>query len=207
MVMRNLRTVLLAGVAAVGLTGIAFAASPQTHVMTVRLPGGGVEQIRYTGDIAPQVVVEPAFPAAWQPVFAPDPAFAALQRISAEMDREAADLWQQAQAMLSQPPSGLAAAAFADMPAGSRSYRLVTTMTGNGVCMRSTEITAQGDGRPPQVVTRTAGDCSGPAGANAGSIGLPTAPPAPANRPEIVLTRATGTHPAAGLVREATWQR
>ena len=57
--MRTFQQALLAGVAAgiVGLSGAAFAQSGKTHVMTVRLPDGGVAQIRYTGDVAPQVSV------------------------------------------------------------------------------------------------------------------------------------------------------
>src|SRR5271166_163388 len=53
MVMRKVRTALLAGTAAVavaGLSGVALARD--LHVMTVRLPGGGVAEIRYTGDAA-----------------------------------------------------------------------------------------------------------------------------------------------------------
>src|SRR5579863_8308821 len=97
MVMRTLRTALLAGVAAsaIGLSGAALAESPQTHVMTVRLPDGGVEEIRYTGDVPPQIVFAagPASTDVFAPLpsfFGPGSPFAALDRISAEMDRQAA---------------------------------------------------------------------------------------------------------------------
>jgi hypothetical protein len=94
--MRTLRTTLLAGVAAIatGFSGAALAQSPQTHVMTVQPPGGGIAEIRYTGNVAPQL----SFGESPAPidVFAPMPAlfgasspFAMLDRISAEMDREA----------------------------------------------------------------------------------------------------------------------
>ncbi len=48
MVMRSMRTALLAGAAAlaVGMPGAASAQSPQTHVMTIALPGGGTAAIR-----------------------------------------------------------------------------------------------------------------------------------------------------------------
>ena len=52
--MRNLKTALGAGVAAIaaiGFCGMALAQAPQIHTMTVTLPGGGVEQIQYTGPV------------------------------------------------------------------------------------------------------------------------------------------------------------
>jgi hypothetical protein len=205
MAMRKFRTLLLAGVAAVGLTGVAFADAPQRHVLTIQLPGGAVEQIRYTGDVAPQVVLQPAPFARLQPVFAPDPAFAELARVSAQMDRMAARLFRQAEALATVPPSAVTEAAIANMPAGSRSYSFVSTMTGNGVCMRSTEIAARGDGRPPQVVTHSSGNCgAAPGGGN--STALPTAQPPLRRGPEMLQTRATGARPYAGMIREATSQ-
>src|SRR5579864_1152310 len=93
--MRIVRTALSAGAAAVLLSatcGAAVAKGPQSHVMTVRLPGGGVEEIRYSGDVAPQVTVSPegipvsvAWPLA---MFDSDLSFAGLDRISAAMDRQ-----------------------------------------------------------------------------------------------------------------------
>jgi hypothetical protein len=204
MVMRHLGSLLLAGVAAVGLAGAARAADPQTHVMTVQLPGGGVEQIRYSGNVAPQVVVQPMPYTAMQPVFAADPAFATLNRISAEMDREAAYMLRQAQALATQP-TGVTETAVGNMPAGSQSYSFVSTMNGNNVCMRSTQITSRGDGQAPQVVTHTSGNCNALPG-SAGSTALPTAQPPAPQGPEMLQTRAVGPHPYAGLIREADWQ-
>jgi hypothetical protein len=63
MVMQVFRTALLAGAAAIavaGLSGVAAARDLNTHVMTVEVPGGGVAEIRYTGDLPPQVVFSPA---------------------------------------------------------------------------------------------------------------------------------------------------
>jgi hypothetical protein len=213
MAMRNLRVLVVAGVAAIGIAGYAgFAAaeSPGTHVMSVALPGGGVAEIRYTGDVPPQVTVAPDAPsfAAFAPLpamFGPDSVFAQIERISAAMDRHAATLLRQAEALAAQPPSGPTEAALADLPAGSGSYSFVSTMTGNGVCMRSVEITSRGDGQPPRIVRHASGDCgSMPNGAD--SVVLPPAP-APRPTPDILETKAHGAQPYAGLVREATWQR
>ena len=57
--MRVFRTALLAGAAAIaaaGLSGVAAARDLSTHVMNVQVPGGGVAEICYTGDVPPQVV-------------------------------------------------------------------------------------------------------------------------------------------------------
>ena len=52
--MRNVRTPLLAGAAAVALAALSGAAAARdfnTHLMTVQLPDGSVAEIRYTGDV------------------------------------------------------------------------------------------------------------------------------------------------------------
>jgi hypothetical protein len=76
---------------------VAEARDLNAHMMTVQVPGGGVAEIRYTGDVPPQVVFSPASMAlgAFMPFgafFGPASPFATLDRISAPMDREAASL-------------------------------------------------------------------------------------------------------------------
>jgi hypothetical protein len=206
--MRTLRKALFAGAAAValGFSGAALARTPQTHVMTLALPGGGVAQIRYTGNVAPQASFSavPAPLAAISPmpaVFGPASPFAALDRISAEMDRQAAAMLRQAQALAREAQSGrLTKAALRRLPPGSASYTFVSTMSGNSVCSESVEITAPGNGAPPRVVRHRSGNCAAMPG-GAGSIALPTATP-PAGRPDVVWTGAHGARPYAGLVRE-----
>jgi hypothetical protein len=65
--MQLLRTALLAGAAALAIFGTASAQT--ANVMTVALPGGGIAEIRYTGNIPPKVVIGEAPPAnaAWTP--------------------------------------------------------------------------------------------------------------------------------------------
>jgi len=228
--MRTFRNALLAGVAgaAIALSGAAFAQSGPNHTMTVRLPDGGIAQIRYSGNVAPRVT----FGEAPEPVdvFAPMPAlfgpgspFAAMERISAEMDRESAAMFRQADALAAAANSGqLAEAALRSLPPGSRSYSFVSTMSGPGsdnrVCSQSVEITGMGNGQPPRVVRRSSGNC-GPQGTlgsgTTGSVNLPTAAPqlarpapvwtsapAPASHPDVIWTGANGAKPYAGLVRE-----
>ncbi|HEV2336924.1 MAG TPA: hypothetical protein VGS13_15575 [Stellaceae bacterium] len=201
--MRNLRTLLLAGVAAsaIGFSGAVLAQSANTHVLTVRLPDGGLAQIRYTGDVPPHIAFSNVASVPMPALFGPDSPFAALDRISAEMDREAAAMFAQADALAAQAQSGQSTEAAArSLPPGSQSYTFVSTMSGNGVCTRSVEITARGDGAPPRVVSHSSGNCGAMPGGS-GSIGLPVAP-APANRPDVVWASAQGAKPAAGLVHE-----
>ena len=151
--MRITRTLLIAGVAAAAIAGVATAAALNTHTLTVRLPDGGVERIVYTGNVAPRVEVAPAgasLPVVWaaQPGF-DETAFAAMDRISAQMDQEMAAMFRQADALQARAlsgPDGLTTASTADLPAGAQSFSFVSTMSGAGVCSRSVEITSTGEG-------------------------------------------------------------
>ena len=207
--MRVLRTAALAAVAAaaIGFGGAASAQTSPTHVMTVALPGGGVAEIRYAGDVPPQVVFgeAPAPFAAWTPVasfFGPDSPFAMMERISAEMDRQAAAMFRRAEAIAAEARSGqLTEPSFGSLPPGSQGYTFVSTMSGNGVCTQSVEITSQGNGAQPRVVSHSSGNCGTTQGP-AGSVNLPAAPARPYKQPDLLLTKAGGPQPYAGMVRE-----
>ena len=201
---------LLAGVTAAvsaGLVGTAAAQGPTGHVETVALPGGGIAEIHYTGNIAPRVafVPGPVAPDLLPAMFGPRSPFAELQRISAAMDRQAASLFREA-ATLANEPAGLSEAAMRDLPPGSRSFSYIATMSGSGMCARSTTITSQGNGAPPKVVTQTSGNCTATGGSAPGSVGLPTAP---AQGPRMMEANDTGPQPYAGLVRPIPiqWER
>ena len=161
--MRLPQVVLLSGVAALMLTGIARAESEATHVMTLRLPNGQVEQIRYSGDVPPTVTLAPGF-VATSAAMAADP-FVMLRRIAAEMDQQTEALMRSISAMPLPGDSGL-----------------LSVAAGPGVCMRSVQITYAGNGAAPHVVSRTSGDCGVPAH-HAAPVMQPEAPsPAPAVR-------------------------
>jgi len=198
--MQILRTTLLAGAAALASFGPASAQTP--HVMTVALPGGGVAEIQYTGDVPPKVVIGEAPPAfaAGSPVasfFGPDSPFAMVDRISAEMDRQAAAMFRRAEMLSAQARSGQPLeAAFGNLPPGGNGYSYISTMTGNGVCTRSVEITSNGNG-PPKVVSHSSGNCGPAAGGSTGAA----APPQPAKQPDLVLTKADGAKPYTNMVR------
>jgi hypothetical protein len=83
---------MLAGTAAtlaVGVVAPAMAGDGRVHVLTLQLPGGGVERIEYTGDVPPRLVVMPTSRMVAVPMMDVDP-FATLNRISAMMDQQAA---------------------------------------------------------------------------------------------------------------------
>jgi hypothetical protein len=215
MVMRNVRTAILAGVAAIavaGLSGVAAARDLNTHVMTVEVPGGGVAEIRYTGDVPPQVVFSPA-PTTWSAstpfgaFFGSASPFAELERLSAAMDREAASLMRQAEQLAHAPTvrgNQPIEATFGNLPPGTTSYTMVSTWSGNGVCSQSVEITSPANGGQPRVVSHSSGNC-GSAPGSVGPIGTPTVP-APTHRPDMIETGLHGNAPYPGLVREASWQ-
>jgi hypothetical protein len=191
--MRVTRTLLVAGVAAAAIAGVATAAALNTHTLTVRLPDGGVERIIYTGNVAPRVEVAraAAVPIAWLGAAGfDDTAFAAMDRISVQMDREMAAMLQRADALESRAladQDDLRSVSASDMPAGARSFSYVSTMSGGGVCSRSVEITSTGEGQKPRVVSHSSGHC-GPSAAPDMSRSMDVAPAATPDRAGLVKT-------------------
>jgi len=163
---QKLRTFAVIGaavLAAAGLAGATAGELAKTHVLTVRLPDGSIEQVRYSGDQPPRISVDelPVFSPRFEP-FGDDSPFAMLDRMSAEMDREAAALWGET-ARLSDsallPSGALTAVDFGNPPPGARSFSVVSTFSGGHMCTRSVEYSASPDGGRPRIVTRTSGDC------------------------------------------------
>jgi hypothetical protein len=162
-----------------------MAAANHSRIMTVDLPDGSLARIEYKGDIAPKVTVEPM--TRLVPVQLADSAmtapFALFDRIAADMDRQMDAMFRQAR-MLEAASAGdapLDRAAFGALPAGTISYRFVSTGTGNGVCSRSVQVTSLGAGQQPKVVSNSSGDCGTPARATVPAVAAPTQAAAPAN--------------------------
>lgn len=175
-----------AALAAAGVAGLAAAEVRATHVLTIRLPGGQIEQIRYAGDVAPQVRIsrsaEPMdlfAPAADR--FGPSWAFAQMQAISTAMNHQAAMMLQQAataQANVTAGPGDLTLARVNSLPPGAHGVYMVWTSNGNGGCARTVEYASSGAGRTPAIVSRTSGDC-GPTSAPTGASPTHDRAPAP----------------------------
>lgn len=181
-----MRIALLAGAAGIvlaGLTGMATAQTvtnpAQTHVLNVRLPNGQVEQIRYTGDVPPTVILAPdAAMDAVVPSFGPGSPFAMLERMSADMDRQAAALFHEIDAM----------------PMNAGGFGVIPAMSGPGVCMRSVQVTFTGNGQAPHVVSQTSGDCGSVHGSTA-PVMLPSAPVPHRTAPDVILAKADTRSP------------
>ena len=158
----------LAGLGAVTLTGAALAASRDTHIMTVALPDGSTAKVKYVGNVAPKVTVAPA------PLPGPFAPFGLFDRSAFDMQRQIDALMREVGQMARFPIAGspgLNVAAYGNAPAGSSSVTVVTTSNGSKTCTRRTEVTSEGAGRPPKVVSRLSGDC----GDEAPAPGRPTA--------------------------------
>jgi len=164
--MRFKPVLVFTALALAGVTAAVAAEHETVHHMVVHLPDGSVEQISYTGDVAPRVVLTdaaaPLVPApfldtafgGWSP-------FADLQRISAEMDQRMSAMMHQvalAQAAASDP--AMQQAVMTGAPAGVTSFTSVSTFTGNGGCTQSVRVTGMGEGKAPQVIRTSSGDCS-----------------------------------------------
>jgi len=144
----------LAGLGAAALAGAATAASRDSHVMNIPLPDGSTARVEYVGDVAPKVTVVPG-------AVAP---FGLFDRSMFDMDRQIDAMMRQVDAMARAPMAvagvpGLNVAAYGNAPAGSQSVSVVSTSNGSKTCTRTTEVTSQGAGKPPKVMTNVSGDC------------------------------------------------
>jgi len=179
--MRSLASLFLAGAAVAGLAVAApsMARELDVHHMTIRLPGGGIETIEYTGKAVPRMIVHPvvvhqiADPWAgdfFWPVGFAMPSFVDFDRIAAQMDAQMVAMMRQAD-LLTRLPQGqtLNQAVLKDLPPGTTSFSYVSTATGNGVCTQVTRITRGAGDAKPQVVSQTSGDCGAPVHSGAGN--------------------------------------
>jgi len=155
--MRKAHAIVLGGLGAIALTSAAVAATRNTHTLDVPLPDGSVAKIEYVGDVAPKVTVTPA------PLSVGFPAFGMFDRSMADMQRQIDAMMRQVNEVAARPLAstpGMNVAAYANMPAGSSSVTVVSTSNGSKTCTRTTEVTSQGAGKPPKVVSNVSGDCS-----------------------------------------------
>jgi hypothetical protein len=195
--MRLKPVLMIAGLmAAAGVTA-AVAADRQearvvpVHVLNVHMPDGSIQQVRYTGDVAPRVVAVPV--AAVDPMmaaFGPDSPFAMMDRISAQMDAQMAGMMHQAAMMQSMTPEQLQQAAMrSGNGAGTTSVTMISSTGANGqVCSQSVRTVSLGDGKAPQIQRTSSGDCgsavSRPQGLTPTSA--PTAKAAPVATPAVL---------------------
>ena len=167
--MRKAFGLILAGLGAVTLTGAAAAASQDTHTLTVPLPDGSTARIDYVGNVAPKVTVNPA------PLSVGFPGFGYFDRSALDMERQIDAMMRQMKDMTARPLSGkpgMNVAAYGNAPAGSSSVTVISTTNGGVTCTRTTEVTSQGPGKAPKVLSNVSGDCGAAA---APKVAPPTA--------------------------------
>ncbi len=206
-----LKAILAGAAVTIGIgaaAGPALARDGQAHVLTVRLPDGGIEQIQYTGDVPPQVILAPAPAALAAPVFAPQfslgPSFAAMERIAAVMDQQAAAMMRQV-SELPMMTGGLVGG----LPPGVSGYSMISTMAGNNVCTRSVQITFSGGNAQPRMVSHTSGNCGPDQGAGVpAEVNAPVPVPAEptGSTPRTIEVKADGQAPYRALAHPAVWQ-
>jgi hypothetical protein len=196
---------LLVGAAAVA-TAIAvhpaIAQDGQEHVLAITLPGGGVEEIHDTGDVAPQVVWAPndgLIGAKWvDPAFGWGATFAAMERLNAAFAQQEAALLRDVAALSGTPHFAL--------PPGATGYSVVQTITGNGVCTQTTQISYMGNGIKPRTVSSSTGDCGAShAGGLPANLPSPSAPSHTAPAVRTWETKAASPHVPSNLVQVAAW--
>ncbi|MEI9988623.1 MAG: hypothetical protein WDM86_01175 [Rhizomicrobium sp.] len=161
--MKSFLPVVAAGAGTLLLAGsVALAASrPAVHDITIPLPGGGVEHVQYTGDVAPKIVFD-AHPFFWTVPANRTRPFADFEALDAAMDRQMDAMLRQVQA-LQAPNGGLNDAARRALPPGTSSSSWIVTTNGARSCVRTIQIRAPETGGKPQVVSQTSGDCGDPA--------------------------------------------
>ena len=197
--MRLTRTLIATGIvtglaAIAGVTAVSAAERQPIHTMLVHLPDGSVEQVRYTGDVAPRVVLRPVAVDPMLAAFGPDSPFAMMDRISAQMDARMAGMMQQAAAMQRMTPEQLQQTALASAPGTTSSFTFVSSSSGNGTCSQSIRTVSLGDGKAPQVTRTASGDCGSAVQKPQGLT--PTAAPA-AKAPPVATPAVLPVTPAA----------
>lgn len=151
--------------------GVAEAATAKLHTMNVDAPDGLVVQVRYSGDVAPQVEVVPAeqVQAAAMPAMA-DP-FAEMERISAAMDARMSAMMQQAalvqahaarmqqQAVATGGASAVPGLVMTgDMPKGAHVTYYSSSTDADG-CTRSVSYSSDGSGAAPRMTQAASDGC------------------------------------------------
>ncbi|RVT89440.1 hypothetical protein [Sphingomonas crocodyli] len=203
--MRFTRKTLIAGVAALSLAGAAYAAEQHAKVMKVQMPDGSVEEIHYTGDVAPRVVFAPVAavdPASmFEAAFGADSVFAQMERMQAQMMAQHQAMMRQAAAMAAQTPAAgadsLHMTSIGDPANGGASYTYISTTTTQNGCTQTIEISSKAGDKASQVHKTSAGDCTAAkAGATPAIETAPAARPAPAVKPVSAPAPQPKTVPA-----------
>lgn len=136
-------------------------------------------------------------------MFGPNSPFATTEQISAEMNREAAQLVRQVAPVPLPGPRWLMSADTSNLPLGTKVYSLVATLSFSGVCTPSREIIAARRGQKPHVISRNSGSCTPSPGFSILDEKLFTA--ARAQRTQLYATKAEQARSAPARVQQVAW--
>jgi len=185
--MPSIRTLVLAGAATFLFAGAAVAATSNLHTMSVDLPDGSVAKIRYAGDVAPKIEIQPVEmrEAAQSDQFeaAMFPELIHFDRIAAMLDAQSQEMMTRIAAMEREAASAVAPGGLMvsdKLPAGtSVSYSFTSFSNGRTGCTQSVEWRSDGSGAAPKVTRASSGDCDAAAkGDKAVPASTPAAQPA-----------------------------
>ena len=165
-------------IGAVALVSATAPASPEWRTTSVALPDGSRAEIRYVGDIPPQVTV--SMPVVQDPHTAvADEGADEVEDVDGGIPRARRII--QARPSRAAPQATLPQLVVAgDAPKGSTyEYMLITTGTDGKVCAQRTEWTSRGRGKDPEVRRNDSGEGC----ASAALTPAPSAPPSSAPPP------------------------
>ncbi|MCD2177705.1 hypothetical protein [Rhizobium sp. C1] len=196
--MKKLGNFLMIGAAATAavaiIAGPVLARDINFHNLTLRMPDGGMEQVRYIGNTPPQVSFDDFSlrPDTVADIFFANP-FAAMEQISADMDRQAAQLMNLASndAFPAGPQSMKAMdARLNTLPPGTEGYSVYTVSSGGKTCTEKMAFGYDGQGKP-MIEKASSGSCGVGAAAQQQAptyhVSAPAPSPAPL-RPDGVKT-------------------
>jgi HAMP domain-containing protein len=212
-----------AGLALAAVLAVAGTASAQdrpaaaaVHSLDLKMPDGSIEHVRYWGNRIP-VVTFGEGDAAYQdtlrqnaaaiaaptedPFFGAQSPFAELDRMSAAMDRQAAQMFQQIGAMQGEafgPGDRMTTADMGRLPAGGEGYTMVETISNGQDCTQSIRYFSDGHGKP-QVQQASSGACKAVPGAQQQMIRAEPMQPAQAPHDDGLLK--VGYHAPQPLVQ------
>jgi hypothetical protein len=207
--MRTALRAILAGASAllaISAATPAVARDGQARSFTLQFPDGGVERIQYVGDVPLQVTLAPApflpIPLTVEPELDWQPSLAALERISAVLDQQAALMLRHETEL-----PDLARVTVAGLPAGTSGLAVVSTYSSDGACTRSTQVTYAGGGAKPRTVSQVSGNC-GPESVDQipEQLSAPSRFRGSPTGPGTIQVKASGKQPYAALVQKAAWQ-
>lgn len=160
--MKMISKAVLAGIGALALGGTAVAAAPDSKVIRVTYPDGSVQHIRYSGEIAPRILVVPVH-RPMLPAMSLRQEMIRFDRIVAAMDRRMDMMLRRAARLAAEAPDGEQGVRFVSgetLPPGTVSYSFVSTTSGGKTCSRSVRVVAADPDQPARVERASSGDCA-----------------------------------------------